>query len=192
MARASPSSLGFSSFTSAMTLSSSSIKSWESQTVTTPTQQHTGRRSFIISSGETMRQPTGSSSKPPPSGVFTQDSFKHSIQLEEDGLAPVAGTPPGKDNPALAPGTPPGKCCVASASEADPRTSTRTIEQGREPEREIVTIVRQPSRNVDCQRPISEYLWLGTIPDDETEIQRLACWAKGYLIHNSELYHCSA
>jgi hypothetical protein len=117
-----------------------------------------------------MRQPAGSSRKPPPSGVFTQDLIKHSIQLEEDGLAPVPGTPPGKDNPALALGTPPGKCCVASPSEADPRTSTGPIEQGQEPEREIATIVRQPSRDVDWWRPISEYLWLRIIPDDETEI----------------------
>jgi hypothetical protein len=39
---------------------------------------------------------------------------------------------------------------------------------------------------------MSKYLRLGTILDDETETQRLARRAKGYLIHNEKLYHRNA
>jgi hypothetical protein len=63
--------LGFSSFTSVETLSSSSIKLWESQTIVTHSWLHTSRRletwrrsstasSSTISSNDTMRQPTPS------------------------------------------------------------------------------------------------------------------------------------
>jgi hypothetical protein len=41
---------------------------------------------------------------------------------------------------------------------------------------------------MDWQKPISGYLWLRTILDDETETQRLTHWAKGYLIYDDELY----
>jgi hypothetical protein len=67
----SPPCFGFSGFTSARTLSSSSTKSWESQTDVTPAWWYTGRRlgswrrglivlSSTISSNDTMRQPTPS------------------------------------------------------------------------------------------------------------------------------------
>jgi hypothetical protein len=35
------------------------------------------------------------------------------------------------------------------------------------------------------------YLWLGTIPDDETKTRHLMRRAKGYLIYNDELYQRS-
>jgi hypothetical protein len=41
---------------------------------------------------------------------------------------------------------------------------------------------------MDWRKLISEYLWLATLPDDETETQCLARRAKGYLIHDDELY----
>jgi hypothetical protein len=71
MACTSPPRLGFNDFVSVVTLSLSSTKSRETQTVVTPAWRHTGRRlgswrrcsmvsSSTISSGETMRQPTPS------------------------------------------------------------------------------------------------------------------------------------
>jgi hypothetical protein len=51
-----------------------------------------------------------------------------------------------------------------------------------------MTIIESPSPDVDWRRPRSEYLCLETKPDDETETRRLAHRAKGYLIHNGELY----
>jgi hypothetical protein len=127
--------LRFSGFTFVMILSLSSTKSWGSRTATTPTWWNIDKRSgswrrslmvwsFIISSGETMRQLTPRlgrvKSQPPPPGVFTQDLFKPSIWLEEDGPTPMPGIPPGECSPTPTPGTLPGKGGVPSASEVDP------------------------------------------------------------------------
>jgi hypothetical protein len=48
-----------------------------------------------------------------------------------------------------------------------------------------------PGSDQDRQKPISEYLQLGVILDNETETRRLARWAKGYHIDDNELYHRS-
>jgi hypothetical protein len=45
-----------------------------------------------------------------------------------------------------------------------------------------------PGLGMNWQKPISEYLQLGTIPDDEIKTECLECLAKGYLNHNDELY----
>jgi hypothetical protein len=56
----------------------------------------------------------------------------------------------------------------------------------------VVAAVTEPSNfDLDGRKPISEYLWLRTIPNDETENQHLVCRAKGYLIHDDELCHHS-
>jgi hypothetical protein len=75
--------------------------------------------------------------------------------------------------------------------EVNPGTSTGHIKPNLEWEGEIIAVVSLSDPDADWQKPISEYLRLGTIPDDETETQHLARWAKGYLIHNDELYHHS-
>jgi hypothetical protein len=118
-----------------------------------------------------------------------QDQFKPSIRLEEDGLAPTPGIPPGDGSPVPTPGTPPGKGGVAPASGADPRTSGGPTGQGQEPKAEIATIIGPSDLDADWQRPVSEYLRLRTIPDDETKTRCLAHWVKGYVIHNGELCH---
>jgi hypothetical protein len=73
-------------------------------------------------------------------------------------------------------------------SRVNPRTSTEHIEPNQKLEAEIVAIVGPPDPDVDWRKQISEYLRLGAISDDETKTQCLTCWAKGYLIHNDELY----
>jgi hypothetical protein len=60
-----------------------------------------------------------------------------------------------------------------------------------DPEGEITAIVGLPNPDADWRKPISKYLRLGTIPYDETKTQRLVRRAKGYLIHNDELYRHS-
>jgi hypothetical protein len=54
-----------------------------------------------------------------------------------------------------------------------------------------MTIFGLPSLDVDWRRPLSKYLRFRTIPDNKTKIWCLACQAKGYLTHNSELYRRS-
>jgi hypothetical protein len=130
----------------------------------------------------------GSSGEPPPLSVFTQDLFKPSIQLEEDVSAPAPRTSLGEDSSAPTPGTPSGKCGVAPAFEADLGASAGPFGQGWEPRQEIAAIVRPPGPNIDWWIPIFVYLRLGTMTEDETENKCLACRAKGYLIHNDELY----
>jgi hypothetical protein len=124
--------------------------------------------------------------------MFTQDLFKPSIRLEEDDATPMPGTPPSEDRSTPASGTPLGKGGATPALKANPRTSVGPVGQDQEPEMEMVAIIGPPSPDVDWRRPIYEYLQLGTILDDETETQRLARRAKGYLIHNGKLYRCSA
>jgi hypothetical protein len=52
----------------------------------------------------------------------------------------------------------------------------------------FAAIIGPHGSDMDCQKPISKYLRLETIPDDKTKIRCLARQDKGYLIHNGELY----
>jgi hypothetical protein len=124
--------------------------------------------------------------------VLAHDLFKPSFRLEEDVLTPEPGTSPGNDSPMPGPGAPSGEDTAALALNVDLGASISPVGQTQEPGEEIVAIIGPPSPDADSCRPISECLQLGTIPDDETETRRLAHRAKGYLIHNKELYHCSA
>jgi ribonuclease HI len=74
-----------------------------------------------------------SSRELPPPGVFTNDLFKPSIYLEKDVPTSAPWISLGEDGLTPTSGTPPGKYDVASASEADPVTSTGPIRQGQEP-----------------------------------------------------------
>jgi hypothetical protein len=67
-------------------------------------------------------------------------------------------------------------------------TPVEPTSQAREPRMEMAAITGPPDSDPDWWKPISEYLHLGAIPDDETEPRCLACQAKGYLIHDGELY----
>jgi hypothetical protein len=100
------------------------------------------------------------------------------IRLEEDRTTPMPGTPSSEGGL-----TPPPK--------TDPRTPTGPTSQAREPVTKIAAITMPPGSNMDWQKPISKYLRLGAIPNDKTETWRLVRWAKGYLIHDGELYHRS-
>jgi hypothetical protein len=115
----------------------------------------------------------GSSREQPPSGVFMQDLIKATIWLEKDITAPSPGTLPGEGGPAPTP-------------EIDSKTPTRPTVQAREPRTEIAAITRPPGSNTDWRKPISEYLCLGAIPDDENETRYLARQAKGYLMHDNK------
>jgi hypothetical protein len=53
---------------------------------------------------------------------------------------------------------------------------------------EVAAVVRPPSPEAYWRKPITEYLRLGTILDNEIETQRLTHRAKGYMIHDDELY----
>jgi hypothetical protein len=98
----------------------------------------------------------------------------------------------GEDSLISTPGVPPGKGSVTLTSEPDPGAPTKPIGQDREPGGEIASIVGTLGPDADWWKPFSEYLQRGTIPDDEIETWCLARQAKGYLIHNNGLYHCSA
>jgi hypothetical protein len=74
---------------------------------------------------------------------------------------------------------------------ASPGAMAKPTTPDRGQAKELVAVVRPPSPKVDWSKPIFEYLQLGTIPDDETETRRLALRAKGYLIHDNELYRHS-
>jgi hypothetical protein len=89
-----------------------------------------------------------------------------SIQLEEDGPAPVPETPPGKDNPTPTLGTPLDQGGVAPTLEDEPGTSAGPIGQDRKLEVEITTITRPPNPDADWRRAIFEYLRLRPIPDN--------------------------
>jgi hypothetical protein len=52
----------------------------------------------------------------------------------------------------------------------------------------LVVVAGPVSPEENWRKPITEYLRLGTIPDDEIEIWHLAHRAKVYLIHDNELY----
>jgi hypothetical protein len=89
------------------------------------------------------------------------------------------------------PETPSKKCVMALAFEATPRTPTRPMGQDQELEGEIAAIVEFLGPDIDWRRSIFEYFRHKTIPDNLTETQCLPCQAKGYQIHNDELYHHS-
>jgi hypothetical protein len=118
--------------------------------------------------------------------------FKPSIRLDEDVSALTLGTSPGEGSSVPVLQTPLGKGHTAPTSQAHPGTLGRQIGQDREPGGEIAAIVGPPSTDADWQKPIPEYLRRGTIHDDETETRHLTRRAKGYLIHNDELYCRSA
>jgi hypothetical protein len=107
--------------------------------------------------------------------MFMQDLIKSSIWLDEDNSTPMPRTPPGEGGP-----TP--------TLETDPGTLVRPTCQTWEPRSEIAAITGPPDSDVDWWKLISEYLQLGTIPDDKVETRCLARRVKGYLIHDDELY----
>jgi hypothetical protein len=199
MVCASPLNLGFCGFTSVETLSSSSIKLWESQTIMTTAWLHTSRTleswrsltasSSTISSDKTMRwlspSPGSGRAMNHPSGCV-HVGF---VQAFHPTRAGYPGTSPGEDSPVPAQGTPPGKDGPTLTFEVNSGAPTDPMKLSQEPGGEIATVVGPLDPDVDWQKPISEYLRLGTISDDKTETRCLTCWAKGYLIHNDELYH---
>jgi hypothetical protein len=107
--------------------------------------------------------------------VFTHDLLKPSIRLEEDIIVPALGISPGEDSIVLASLTPPSKDTPAPTSEVNPGAPVGPIKLNQVPEGEIAAIVEPPNPDIDWQKPIFEYLRLGTIPDDETETRRLVC-----------------
>jgi hypothetical protein len=133
----------------------------------------------------------GSSREPTPPGVFTQDLFKPSIRLEEDIPPLTSRTSPGEGSLVPMPRTPSGKGGTTRSYEADPGTPVGPVSKDREPGGRVVAIVGPLGLDANWWKPIFEYLWWGTIPDGEIETQRLARQAKGYLIHNDELYRRS-
>jgi hypothetical protein len=72
------------------------------------------------------------------------------------------------------------------------KDSARNITPGLGQAEELVAVIGPPSPETDWRKPITDYLQLGMIQDDETETWCLARRAKGYLIHNNELYRCNA
>jgi hypothetical protein len=117
-----------------------------------------------------------------------QDLFKPTIQLQRDIPALPPGASLGENSPVPMRGIPSGKGGMTPASKADLGTMARTVGLDWEPRGEVSAIIRLPSPDADSRKPISEYLQHCTIPDDKIETQRLARQAKGYLIHNDELY----
>jgi hypothetical protein len=117
--------------------------------------------------------------------------FRPSIRLGEDFSVHPPETSPDEGGSVPIPGTPPGGNDPTPISEANLGTLARTIAPSPRPEGEVAVVVGSPSPETDWQKPISEYLRLGTILDDETKNQCLAHKAKGYLCHNDELYRCN-
>jgi hypothetical protein len=111
--------------------------------------------------------------------------------MGEGDLTPVPGTLMGEGDPTPALGTPSDEGGLAPTSEANSGTLVGPIGLARELGAEIAAITEQPAPNMDWQKSILEYLQLETVSNDETKTQRLARRAKGYLIHNSKLYHRS-
>jgi hypothetical protein len=73
-----------------------------------------------------------------------------------------------------------------------PRASARHITPDPGQAEELVAIVGPPIPKIDWWKPITDYFQLWIIPYDETETRHLAQRAKGYLIHDNELYRCNA
>jgi hypothetical protein len=101
----------------------------------------------------------------------------------------VPEAPTGEGVPTPVPGTPLDRSGLVPTSEDNLGKLARLVAHAREPRIEIAAIIRQPNSDMDWRKPISEYLWLGTILDDGTKTWRLARLAKGYLIHFNKLYH---
>jgi hypothetical protein len=93
-------------------------------------------------------------------------------------LVSVPGTPPGEDDPAPT---------SADSHRASPGHVTPDPGQAEE----LVAVIKPPSSETDWRKPITNYLQLGVMPDDEIETRCLARRAKGYLIHD-KLYRRSA
>jgi hypothetical protein len=89
------------------------------------------------------------------------------------------------------PVTPPGEGGLTPISRASPGVPAGLIMPDPGQAKELVAIVRPPSCEVDWQKPIAKYLQLGMKPDNKIETRRLTHRAKGYLIHDNELYRCS-
>jgi hypothetical protein len=127
----------------------------------------------------------GSSCEPPPPRVITQDLFKPSIRLEEDISVRLPESSLGKGSSIPAPGVPPRQNNLAPISEVEPGASAGPIAPSPGPEGEVAAIVGSPSPKADWRKPIVEYLWLGTIPDDEIKTRRLTRKAKGISTQHS-------
>jgi hypothetical protein len=117
-----------------------------------------------------------------------QDLDKSSIRLAEDTPTCSPGGSPDKGGPVSIPGTPLGESGLMPISGASPGISVGLITLDPRQAEELVAVVGTPIHEVDWRKPISEYLQLGTILDDEIETRCLARRAKGYLIHDNELY----
>jgi hypothetical protein len=120
-----------------------------------------------------------------------QDLFKPSIRLKEDISVPALEISPGEDSPVPTSRTLPGKDKPAPTFKVNSGASVGPMKLNQEPRGEIAAIVGPPNPNKDWRKPISKYLCLRTIPDDEIETRCLTRGAKGYLIHNDKLYHRS-
>jgi hypothetical protein len=111
-----------------------------------------------------------------------------SIQLGEDTPALVSGASPDKGGPISISGTPPGEDGPAPTSGDRPKASAKHITPDLGQAYELVVVVGPPSPEIDWWKPITDYLRLRIMSDGETETRRLAHRAKGYLIHDNELY----
>jgi hypothetical protein len=80
---------------------------------------------------------------------------------------------------------------MAPTPNTDPGTLSEPTGQAWEPRSLVAAITEPCGFDPDMRKPLSEYLRLGAIPDGGPEAQRLARRAKGYLIHDDELYYHS-
>jgi hypothetical protein len=132
--------------------------------------------------------------------MFVHDLFNPSIRLKEDTLTLAPEASPGEGGPVSIPGTLPGESGPTPAGENgptptsgdSPRTSVGHITPNPGQADELVAVSGPPSPKIDWQKSITDYLQLGIMPDDETKTRHLTRRAKGYLIHDNELYRCSA
>jgi hypothetical protein len=102
------------------------------------------------------------------------------------------GASPNEGGPVSIPGTPSGEDGPTPISRDSPRASPGHITPDPGQAEELVAVVSPPSPETDWQKPITDYLQLGIIPDNETETRRLTRRAKGYLIPDNELYQRNA
>jgi hypothetical protein len=98
---------------------------------------------------------------------------------------------PSEGGPLFVPGTLLGEGGQAPTMGESPKASARCITPNTGQAEELVAIIRPPSPKIDWWKPITDYLHLGIMSDDETTTRRLAHWAKGYLIQD-ELYRQNA
>jgi hypothetical protein len=111
--------------------------------------------------------------------MFTQDLFKPSIRLEEDTLALALGASPDEGGLVSVPGTLLGEDGPAPTLGDSPRASVGHITPDPGQAEELVATVGPPSSEMDWRKPITDFLQLGTIPDNETETRRLTRGAEG-------------